>query len=81
MHFCQSFGVSKFLTGRENGSQKALPDGNLALKIAYRTGIWLSKALPDGNWVLKVTLRLPYHVIRAIKPIRESGHDENLAIT
>ena len=45
MHFCQSFGVSKFLTGRENGSQKALPDRNLALKIAYRTGIWLSKSL------------------------------------
>jgi len=45
MHFCQSFWVSKFLTGRENGSQKALLDGNLALKIAHRTGIWLSKLL------------------------------------
>ena len=25
--------------------KKTLPDRNLALKIAYRTGIWLSKSL------------------------------------
>ena len=45
MHFYQSFGVTKFLTGRGNGSQKALPNGNLALKISYLMEIWLSKLL------------------------------------
>ena len=48
MHFCQIFGLSKLLTGRENGSQKGiterefgsqnhLPDENLAIKYHYRT--------------------------------------------
>ena len=45
MHFYQSFGVTKFCTGRGNGSQKALPNGNLGLKISYRMGIRLSKLL------------------------------------
>ena len=56
MHFCQIFGLSKLLTGRENGSQKgitgrefgsqiSLPDRNLALKYHYRTGIWLSNII------------------------------------
>ena len=66
--------LSKLLTRRENYSQKgvtgqefgpkiSLPDGNLALKYPYRTGIWLSnilteqefgsqKSLPDENWAL-----------------------------
>ena len=44
MHFCQIFGLSKLLTGREKGSQKGITrqefgsqnhslDGNLALKV------------------------------------------------
>ena len=56
MHFCEIFGLSKLLTGRENGSQKgitgrefvsqiSLPDGNLVLKYHYRTGIWLSNII------------------------------------
>ena len=64
MHFCEIFGLSKLLTGRENGSQKgitgrefgfqiSLPDGNLALKYHYRTRIWLSKIItgrfPSGK--------------------------------
>ena len=64
MHFCDIFGLSKLLTGRENGSQKgitgrefgsqiSLPDENLALKYHYRTGIRLSKIItgrfPSGN--------------------------------
>ena len=54
MHFCEIFGLSKLLTGRENGSQKgitgrefgfqiSLLDGNLALKYHYQTRICLSK--------------------------------------
>ena len=53
MHFCQIFGLSKLLTGRENGSQKGitghefgsqncLQDVNLALKT---TRIWPSNIL------------------------------------
>ena len=56
MHFSQIFGLSKWLTGRENdyqtgitghefGSQIHLPDKNLALKITYRTRIWPSNIL------------------------------------
>ena len=56
MHFCEIFGLSKLLTGRENGSQKgitgrefgfqiSLLDGNLALKYPYQTKIWLSKII------------------------------------
>ena len=48
MHFCQIFGLSKLLTGRENGSQKGitghefgsqneLPNENLAIKYSYQT--------------------------------------------
>ena len=54
--FAKIFGLSKLLTGRENGSQKgitgrelgsqkSLPDGNLALKYHYRTGIGLSNII------------------------------------
>ena len=56
MHFCEIFGLSKLLTGQENGSQKgitgrefvsqiSLPHGNLALKYHYRTEIWLSNII------------------------------------
>ena len=56
MHFCQIFGLSKLLTGRENGSQKgitrrefvsqiSLPNENLALKYHYRTEIGLSNII------------------------------------
>ena len=38
MHLCKIFGLSKLLTGRENGSQKALLDENLAINYHYRTG-------------------------------------------
>ena len=54
MHFCHIFGLSKLLTGGENGSQKgiterefgsqiSLPDGNLALRYHYK------------NWALNHT--------------------------
>ena len=74
MHFCQSFGVSKFLTGRENGSQKALPDGNLALKIAYRTGIWLSKSLTGREFGSQRHYRTGIGLSKSLTG-RESGHD------
>ena len=74
MHFCQSFGVSKFLTGRENGSQKALPDGNLALKIAYRTGIWLSKSLTGREFGSQRHYRTGIWLSKSLTG-RESGHD------
>ena len=56
LHFCEIFGLSKLLTGQENGSQKgitgrefvsqiSLPDGNLSLKYHYRTEIWLSNII------------------------------------
>ena len=56
-HYRTGMWLSKLLTGREFGSQNCLLDGNLALKINYRTGIWRSKALPDGNLALKITYR------------------------
>jgi len=56
LHFCEIFGLSKLLTGQENGSQKgitgrefvfqiSLPDENLSLKYHYRTRIWLSNII------------------------------------
>ena len=36
--------IQKYGTG-PSALKKALPDTNLALKIAYRMGIWLSKSL------------------------------------
>ena len=60
MHFCQSLGVSKLLTGRENGSQKGisgqdfgsqnrLPDENLALKGITGRELGSKNHLPDEN--------------------------------
>ena len=60
MHFCQSFGVSKLLTGGENGSQEGitgqefgsqnrLPDGNSALKGITRRELGSQNHLPDEN--------------------------------
>ena len=74
MNFCQSFGVSKLLTGRENGSQKALPDRNLALKIAYRTGIWLSKSLTGREFGSQRHYRTGIGLSKSLTG-RESGHD------
>ena len=65
MHFCQIFGVSKLLTGQENGSQKGitghefgsqncLPDINLALKTTYRLRIWPSNILTRHNFFSNV---------------------------
>ena len=54
---CPLVGSQICLPDEKMALKKALPDGNLALKIAYRTGIWLSKALPNGNWALKITYR------------------------
>ena len=53
MHFGQSFGVSKFLTDRENGSKKILPDGNLALKLLTGREFGSQNRLPYGNLALK----------------------------
>ena len=74
MHFCQSFGVSKFLTGRENGSQNCLPDGNLALKIAYRTGIWLSKSLTGREFGSQRHYRTGIGLSKSLTG-QESGHE------
>ena len=60
MHFCQSFGVSKLVTGRENGSQEGitrrefgsqnrLPDGNLALKGITGRELGSQNHLPAEN--------------------------------
>ena len=56
----------------------------LAIKIAYRTGIWLSKALPDGNLALKITYRTWIWLSKSLTG-REFGHqislpDGNLAL-
>ena len=67
MHFCQIFGLSKLLTGRENGSQKGitgrefdsqnhLPDVNLAIKYHYRTGIWLSNIITGQEFDSQISL-------------------------
>ena len=63
----------------------ALPDWNLALKITYRMGIWLSKSLT--GWEFGSQNRLPDENL-ALKGItgREFGSqnhlpDENLAMT
>ena len=55
MHFCQIFGLSKLLTGRENGSPKK----------HYRMAIWLSKALTrhefgSQNHLLDENLAIKY---------------------
>ena len=61
MHFYHIFGLSKFLTGRENGSQKGitgrdfgsqnhLPDVNLALKFPCRTRFWISNILTGHDF-------------------------------
>ena len=66
MHFCLNFGLSKLLTGRENGSQKgitgrelgsqiSLPDGNLALKYHYWTGIGISNFIT--GWESPILVR------------------------
>ena len=60
MHFCQIFGLSKLLIGRENGSQKGItghefgsqnqiPNDNLAIKYHNRTGISSQISLPDDT--------------------------------
>ena len=74
MHFCQSFGVSKFLTRRENGSQKALPNGNLALKISYRMGIWLSELLTGREFGFQKHYQTGIGLSKSLTG-RESGHD------
>ena len=74
MHFCRSFVVLKFLTGRENGSQKALPDGNSALKIAYRTGIWLSKSLTEREFGSQRHYQTGIGLSKSLNG-QESGHD------
>ena len=67
MYFCQIFGLSKLLTGRENGSQKGitgrefgsqnhLPDENLAIKYHYRTGIWLSNIITGREFASQISL-------------------------
>ena len=67
MHFCQIFGLSKLLTGRENGSQKGitgrefgsqnhLPDENLAIKYHYRTGIRLSNIITGRELGSQISL-------------------------
>ena len=68
------FWVSEFLTGRENGSQKALLDGNLALKIAYQTGIWLSKSLTGREFGSQRHYRTGIWLSKSLTG-RESGHD------
>ena len=67
MYFCQIFGLSKLLTGRENGSQKGitgrefgsqnhLPDGNLVIKYYYRTGIRLSNIITGRELGYQISL-------------------------
>ena len=34
MHFCESFGLSKLLTGRENGSQKGITGREFVFQIS-----------------------------------------------
>ena len=48
MHFCQIFGLSKWLTGRKNGSQKGITGQELVSPIS----------LPDGNWAIKNDYRM-----------------------
>ena len=53
MRFCQNFGLSKWLPDKKMALKKAIPERNLALNIAYRTGIWLQSRLSDENLALK----------------------------
>ena len=68
MHFCEIFGLSKLLTGRENGSQKGitgrefgsqnrLADGNLALKGITGRELGSQNHLPDVNLAIKYHYR------------------------
>ena len=41
--FVKFLGSQNCLPDKKMALKKALLDGNLALKIAYQTGIWLSK--------------------------------------
>ena len=67
MLFCHIFGFSKFLTGRENvsqkgiagqefGSQNHLPDGNLVIKYPYRTRIRLSNIITGRELGSQISL-------------------------
>ena len=60
MHFCQSFGLSKLLSGQENGSQKditgwefgsqnCLPDVTLAFKGITEREFGSQNHSPDEN--------------------------------
>ena len=74
MHFYQSFGVTKFLTWRGNGSQKALPNGNLALKISYLMEIWLSKLLTGREFGFQKHYQAGIGLSKSLTGW-ESGHD------
>ena len=58
MHFCQIFGLSKLLTGRENGSQKGITGQEIGSQKGI-TGRELGSqiSLPDGNLALKYHYR------------------------
>ena len=43
--FVKFFGSQNCLPDEKMALKKALPDGNLAFKYHYRTGIWLSKII------------------------------------
>ena len=81
MHFCQIFGLSKLLTGRENGSQKGitgrefgsqnhLPDGNLVIKYPYRTRIRLSNIITGRE--LGSQISLPDMILAVIFFVRKT---------
>ena len=54
MHFCQSFGVSKLLTGRENGSQKGNTGREFGFQNHYRTEIWFSNIITGQKFDSKI---------------------------
>ena len=58
MHFCQIFGLSKLLTGRENGSQKGITGREFGSQKGI-TGRELGSQnrLPEENWALKYHYR------------------------
>ena len=58
MHFCQNFGLSKLLTGQENGSQKGIIRQEFGSQKSI-AGLELGSqiSLPDNNWALKYHYR------------------------
>ena len=61
MHFCQIFGLSKLLTGRENGSQK----GITGREFGSQKGI-TGREFGSQNNLPEVNLALKYHYRKRI---------------